>query len=88
MWPKLKVDNGHEVVLSGLAKNKKFRDLSQKRITKCVRETLRAFFENRMIEVSCSAQFDGIKDEWTGRCEIDATPHSYRIVLMETEECS
>ena len=79
-WPKLKVDNGPEVVLSGLAKNKKFRDLSQKRITKCVREALRAFFKNRMIEVSCSAQFDGIKEEWLGRCEIDATPHCYRIV--------
>lgn len=80
MWPKLKVDNGLEVVLSGLSKNKKFRDLSQKRITKCVHGALRMFLENGMIEVSCSAQFNGIKEEWTGRCEVDATPHSYPIV--------
>ena len=58
MWPILELNNGNKVVLAGLAKNKKFRILSQKRITKCVRETLRVSFGNKPVKVACSAQFD------------------------------
>ncbi len=80
MWPILELNNGYEIVLVGLAKNKEFRDLSKKRITTCVREALRVSIGNKPIKVACSAQFDQHKNEWSGICQIGEHVFHYRIV--------
>jgi len=82
LWPKLEVRNKPGMELPGLGRNKKFSELSEKRITKCVREALHASFPGKKIEVSCSAHFDKVKGEWKGECEIDAQFYPYIIVFL------
>ena len=74
---KLSVTNGYSKEVPGLGKVRPFCALSEKRITRCTRETLRAKYGNAAVEVSCSANFDGTN--WTGACEINGEPLRYRI---------
>jgi hypothetical protein len=75
--PSLTMDRSRSVSLPGLGKNTDFSELSQKRVTKAVRQALRDRFGLRNVEVSCSATFNGT--EWVGTCEIDGERHVYRI---------
>jgi hypothetical protein len=75
--PVLKVQNGYSVVISGLGKIRAFSQLSEKRITKAVREALRGKYGESSVEVSCTALFHG--GSWRGRCEIDGREHEYYV---------
>jgi hypothetical protein len=75
--PTLKVSNGYTKDLPGLGTMQDFAALSGKRITRCTRETLRNRYGQEMVEVSCSALFDG--SSWTGQCVIGGEPHKYLI---------
>jgi len=75
--PTLTVANGFTTDLPGLGRNQTFPNLSEKRITKAVREALRAMYGEHRVAVSCSAVFE--RAEWVGACEIDSTAHAYWI---------
>ena len=75
--PILEVDNGFRKDMPGLGKIKPFSSLSPKRITKCVRETLREEYGEVDVLVECFAEFkEGI---WVGSCGIKGEPHTYQI---------
>ena len=61
----------------GLGKIKAFPQLSEKRITKAVREELRRKYGESRVEVSCTALFH--EGCWRGRCEIDGSKYEYRV---------
>jgi hypothetical protein len=64
--------------IPGLGSQRAFRELSQKRITKAVRAALREEYGPDNVEVSCSATcYHGI---WSGKCRINGTPYSYRLM--------
>ncbi len=75
--PTLSVDNGFTASLDGLGRNQNFPNLSEKRVTKAVREALRAHYGDGRIEVACDAMFE--RGEWVGACQIDSVEHAYRI---------
>lgn len=76
--PKLDVMiNVYSANLNGLGKNKPLPDLSQKRVTKCVRDALRKAYSSSAITVTCYASFFG--GYWNGKCEINGSSHNYRI---------
>jgi hypothetical protein len=75
--PQLSVFNGYKQTLSGLGKYQAFKTLSEKRITKCVREALRRRFGFAVVTVSCAAKFDG--REWKGEYTLAGKPLGYRI---------
>ena len=76
--PILTVGNGWRCELPVLGKNTAFAELSEKRVTKCTRETLRKQYGHDQIQVSCDAEYqDG---EWRGQCCIHGEPLGYRIV--------
>lgn len=71
------VQNGFKSELSGLGKNKYISDLSEKRITKAVREKLRLEFGFNNVRVSCGASFtNGI---WQGKCSLYDKEYRYEI---------
>lgn len=74
---RLKVTNGYSEELTGLGKIRPFCALSEKRITRCTRENLRAKYGYAAVQVSCSAAFDGT--DWRGACEINGVPLQYRV---------
>ena len=75
--PKLEVANGFRKDIPGLGKIKPFPDLSPKRVTKCVRETLRKEYGFADVLVECFAEFkNGV---WTGSCGIRGEPLIYKI---------
>ena len=73
----LKVTNGYETAVPGLARNKSLLALSQKRITKAAREALRKEYGDKNVEVSCSAQVS--VQEWHGECKLSGVEHQYTI---------
>ena len=72
----LSVGNGFTATLDGLGRNQNFPNLSEKRVTKAVREILRGHYRDR-VAVSCDAAFE--RGEWVGACEIDSAAHSYSV---------
>jgi GTP cyclohydrolase I len=67
-----------QLSIPGLGSHRPFRKLSQKRITKAVREALRKEYGSENVEVSCSAtHYQGI---WKGTCRIGRTCYSYRLM--------
>lgn len=76
---KLEVTNGYEGTLLGLAKNKRLRDLSEKRITKAVRAALRLRYGVQCVTVSCTAIFSN--EMWRGRCSISQVEYEYKILI-------
>jgi hypothetical protein len=75
--PGLQVQNGYSAAIAGLGKITAFAQLSEKRITKAVREDLRKKYGEPRVEVSCTALFrDGC---WRGHCEIDG--HQYECSI-------
>lgn len=75
--PTLSVTNGYTQNLPGLGVLQRFDGLSEKRITKCVRNALREKFGHPAVTVSCSAEFDGAR--WIGACSVDGEPFHYKI---------
>ena len=73
----LVVQNGFKVELLGLGKNKLISDLSEKRITKAVREKLRNEYGLLNVIVSCEADF--FDKTWHGRCTINDVEYKYEI---------
>ena len=76
----MKVSNGYTKDLPGLGSMRDFGALSEKRITRCTRETLRNRYGHNAVEVSCSAAFDG--SDWTGECVIGEESHKYLISTL------
>lgn len=75
--PRLEVDNGFSKDIPGSGKIRPFRELSPKRITRCVRETLREEYGKVDVLVECFADFKG--EIWEGSCRINWESHIYRV---------
>lgn len=65
--------------IPGLAHNKLLAELSQKRITKAVRETLRKQYGFPNVKVSCTATIVH-GSIWTGKCTINGIETPYRLM--------
>jgi hypothetical protein len=76
--PLLIVANGFRQELPGLGKNTPFLALSEKRVTKAVRECLRDEYGLAAVEVSCEASAGA--NEWHGRCQISGSRFEYRVL--------
>lgn len=63
--------------IPGLARNRKFSALSQKRVTKAVREILRDHYGDERIRVSCTVDLN--YGMWEGICWIDGIRQSYQL---------
>ena len=73
--PVLTVANGFSGQLPGLGKITPLGALSEKRITKAVRQSLRDQYGFPAVEVSCDADMpDGV---WHGTCRIDGAHFRY-----------
>ena len=73
----LKVSNGYRVILPKLGKIRDLGSLSEKRITKTVRDELRRWYGPENVEVSCDATFHA--GRWRGRCKIWAERFNYTV---------
>jgi hypothetical protein len=71
------IGNGYRVPLLGLGRNQAIQNLSQKRITKAVREELRRHYGLSNVEVCCAAKLTS--DGWCGSCKICHEEFTYRI---------
>jgi hypothetical protein len=71
------VANGYRTSLPGLGRNRSIRSLSQKRITKAVREQLCEQYGLPNVEVSCTAKL--ASDGWHGSCKIYQADFDYKI---------
>ena len=68
---------GYQIPVPGLGKIQVFENLSQKRVTKAVREALRARYGEENVKVSCAAKFvDGC---WEGKCTVRGQDLEYQI---------
>lgn len=77
--PRLVVTNTRAIDVPSLALHRPLPELSQKRITKAVREALRKQFGLENVRVSCSAVLSQERI-WTGKCRIEGTEYSYRLM--------
>jgi hypothetical protein len=73
----LRISSGFVLSMPRLGRIRVFQSLSEKRITKCVREALREEYGDHLDEVSCSAVF--IDSYWCGTCQIDEERFTYSI---------
>jgi hypothetical protein len=76
--PTLIVSNDFAVELPGLGRKTPFLGLSEKRVTKAVREGLRHHFGLAAVKVSCDATI--AKNEWHGRCQMSGKAWNYRVI--------
>jgi hypothetical protein len=76
--PQFHVSNGYSKPLPGLGKNTPFPALSQKRVSRCVREeALRPRYGEHNVRVTCLPRFDGTW--WRGDCEINGRQETFWI---------
>jgi hypothetical protein len=73
----LVVDSGYRTSMEGLGRNRGILRLSQKRVSKAVREALRRQFGEPNISVSCTPEL--VSDGWHGECEIYKRKCRYKI---------
>ena len=74
----LHVTNGFNKPLPGLGRNTAFAKLSQKRVSRCVREEgLRPHYGERNVSVTCEPTLDGTC--WKGTCEINGKPENFWV---------
>jgi hypothetical protein len=74
----LRVTNGFTKPLPGLGRNTPFSMLSQKRVSRCVREEgLRPNYGDHNVTVTCEPAFDG--KCWQGTCEINGKPERFSV---------
>jgi hypothetical protein len=71
----LTINNGYRASLVGLGKIRGLEKLSQKRITKAVREELRRNYGLSHVAVSCDATL--ASDGWHGSCTIHDKDFEY-----------
>ena len=71
------IQNILRIELPGLGKHKAISELSEKRITKAVRETLRTEYGLLNVIVSCEVVF--FEGSWHGRCTIHNSEFNYEI---------
>jgi hypothetical protein len=71
--------NGYKASLTGLGKIRGLRGLSEKRISKAVREELRKQFGMQNVRVSCAAKL--FADGWHGCCEIGREALQFTIPI-------
>lgn len=71
----LMVSNGARLAVPGLGKIRGLRDLSEKRVTKAVRNELRGQYGPPAAEVSCNAV--PTPAGWRGVCKINGNEFSY-----------
>jgi len=64
--------------LKGLASRKKIDSLSQKRVTRKVREVLRRQFGEDNVQVSCGATYQN--NRWIGKCVINNKTYQWEIL--------
>ena len=76
---RLVVMNTRVIDVPGLGLHRSLRELSEKRITKAVRDALRNQYGVDNVEVSCSATLSQERI-WTGKCRVDGTEYSYRLM--------
>jgi len=75
---RLVIAKSEAIEIPGLARNRPFDELSQKRVTRAAREALRAKYGHHNVEVSCSAFLrNGI---WIGQCSINGTKVPYQLM--------
>jgi hypothetical protein len=75
--PEFHMANGFKKPLPSLGKNTPFSKLSEKRVSRCVREeALRPHYKN-VRNVTCIPRFDGTC--WRGECEIDGRQEKFWI---------
>jgi hypothetical protein len=77
--PRLVVTNTQAIDIPDLAVRRPLRELSEKRITKAVREALRKQYGLENVTVSCSATLSQ-GQIWTGKCRIEEKEYSYRLM--------
>lgn len=70
--------SNREVEIPGLGRYKPLRELSEKRITKAVRQVLRKEFGFANVTVSCDATSND-SDTWLGECTVEGINFQYRI---------
>ncbi len=76
--PKLHVSNGFNKLLPGLGRITPFDELSEKRVSKCVREeALRPHYGDRNVHVTCTPKYDGTC--WRGECKINGKQEAFWI---------
>ncbi len=75
--PTLNTSNGLTIPLPGLAKNRPFRSLSQKRVTKCAREALHDNYQERLDFVACNAVLED--SLWIGQFGVNGQRFTYTI---------
>lgn len=73
----LTISNGYRVPLLRLGRNRPIQNLSQKRVTKAVREELRRHYGLSNVEVCCAAKLT--PDGWRGSCKIYEEEFTYGI---------
>lgn len=73
----LTVAKGHQAALRGLGIIRGLRNLSEKTVTKAVRDHLRKHDVSLKVEVSCTATPNA--SEWSGLCGIQGQRLDWRI---------
>jgi hypothetical protein len=73
----LHLSNGTTIQLPGLGKTKPVSKLSEKRITRAVRDALRKQLPNVAVRVSCSASYSG--NTWAGQWWRVGVPSRYTV---------
>ncbi len=73
----LTVSNGYQASLPGVGKIRGLRNLTEKRVTKAVREELRRWYGFDDIEVTCEAALTA--HGWEGRCKIHGEPLRFKL---------
>jgi hypothetical protein len=71
------VGNGYQTSLPGLGRNRGFQNLSQKRVSKAVRENLRKHYGLLNVEVGCTPEL--ASDGWHGSCKLYEEKFHYKI---------
>jgi len=71
------VPNICQQTIPGLGSRVPFSQLSDKRVTMAVRDSLRASFGHSNVKVGCSASFKG--GSWRGKCLINGNHYSYTV---------
>lgn len=72
------IGNGDQICLAGLGKVRAVAQLSEKRVTKAVREALRTEYGQSAVKVSCTATLSAGQN-WEGGCSIHGKPYRYTI---------
>jgi hypothetical protein len=77
--PTLILENGRKYAIPGLGKIIPFLKLSEKRLTRAVRDCLRETFGTQSVSVVCEATLTA-SAEWAGQCKIEGHKFSYRVI--------